>query len=515
MPTNSFMAAFARKVSNRPDSPALLWEGRRTSYGELQKLVAAVVGRLRDAGLPDASPVCVVGRKSPQLVATVLACFLTGRRVLLPPAELGATVLARLVAQAGCHSVIRVAWPVRQSDSSDDLDIEIMAGIDDRVAASQGQVSDGPVTPGRHEAPALLLTTSGSTGVPKVVPLAPAGVDRFVEWAASRFQIGDGVVVLNYAPLNFDLCLLEVWTSLAHGACVALVGEDHATDGRWLLRLVAAADVVQGVPMLFRLLADAAEAAGKDLPEAPARVREVLFTGDVMPAGLVGRISRLYPRASLYNVYGCTETNDSFLHEFDAADVPHDAPLPIGQPLPGVSAVVVDPSGAVLAGEAVGELVVRTPFQCDGYLDPLLDQDRFVPAPPGLGGGRYYRTGDLVRRDAAGAMTLLGRTDFQIKVRGVRTNLQDIEAVILRHSEVAEAVVVALPDELAGHRLHAVVRRVAGTALDGLQLRRHCAGLLSRTAIPGRVEVIDEPLPRTSTGKVDRGLIRRSRMEGK
>ena len=493
MPTESFLASFTKKVQYRPDSPALSWNGGTIAYRELSGLMESAIEGLGLRELPAAHPVCVVGNKSPRLVATLLACFATGQRVLLPPGDLGEATLRTLCERAGCRHLITVGA---------------------RSEPQVRRIAAGRATPSAGPGPGLMLTTSGSTGLPKVVPLSAAGVDRFMVWAAGQFEIGPGAVVLNYAPLNFDLCLLDVWTSLATGACVTLVAEDGATHGRQLLGLVRGATVVQAVPMLFRLLAEAAGSARPDLRS----VRHVAFTGDVMPPELVRRMRRLFDRATIYNLYGCTETNDSFIHRVDGADA--EAPVPIGHPIQGVTAAVVDSTGTVLKGAATGELVVRTPFQSEGYLDPALDRDRFVSTPAGLdldpvepAGGRFYRTGDLVRRDTGGLVTLLGRTDFQVKVRGVRVNTQEVEAVINRHDAVLESAVLAIPDGLAGHRLHAVIRPRPGATLSGLQLRRHCAASLTRTAIPGRVEIVDTPLPRTSTGKIDRNRLRLSRSE--
>jgi acyl-coenzyme A synthetase/AMP-(fatty) acid ligase len=455
-------------------------------------MAGAAGQRLAGSGLPGRRSVCVVGRKSPDLVAVLLACFRSGHQVLLPPADLGEATLLQLCTRAGCEYLVRVG------PGHGELAVRALPAGD---TAAPCRLADRP---------GLLLTTSGSTGLPKVVPLSAAGVDRFVGWAAGQFGLGPGAVVFNYAPLNFDLCLLDVWTSLARGAAVVLVGEDGATDGGRLLDLVADSTLVQAVPMLFRLLTQAAGGRVR-LPAA----RHVVFTGDALPPDLLPGLRQLFPEAALHNLYGCTETNDSFRFELpgDPAAVPA-GPLPIGRPIPGVDHVVLDADGRVLTGPGSGELVVHTPFQADGYLDPALDEGRFVPAPAGFPPGRWYRTGDLVRRDDTGLLNLLCRADFQVKVRGVRVNTQEVEAVLGEHAAVREAVVLAVPDRLAGHRLHAVVRCAPRAAVNSLQLRQHCAARLARTAIPGRIEIVDEPLPRTTTGKLDRSGIRRSRLEG-
>ena len=347
----------------------------------------------------------------------------------------------------------------------------------------------------------LLLTTSGSTGVPKIVPLETAAVTRFCTWAAGAFALGERRV-LNYAPLNFDLCLLDIWATLSHGGCTVLVDPAFAGYPPHLLRLFAETEpqVVQGVPMLFRLLT-----GGDGEVEFPS-VRTVLLTGDHTPLPLRRRLVRAFPEALFHNVYGCTETNDSFIHTFGAEEAAGREVLPLGRPLPGVAAAVLA-GGRMLDGAGTGELVVSTPFQTAGYLGQ--DNSRFFRGTfdAALGERAWYRTGDLVARDADGALSLVGRNDFQVKVRGVRVNLEEIEQVLASHADVGEAAVVPLPDDEAGVRLHAVVRPVRD-GLSSLRLRAYCADRLTRAAIPTGFSMTDEPLPTGPTGKVHRGRIR-------
>lgn len=197
-----------------------------------------------------------------------------------------------------------------------------------------------------------MLTTSGSTGLPKIVPLPAKAVDAFTDWAGERFDMTSGTVVLNYAPLNFDLCFLDIWATLKTGGCAVLVEEDQAANPAYLLDILirTPVHVIQGVPMLYRLLLDG---AGRDGPIFEA-ARHIIVTGDSIPAGTLAGLPRLFPSASYYNVYGCTETNDSFLHHITFADGPPPTPLPIGRPLPGVRILIVDPDGTPLEGPGTG-----------------------------------------------------------------------------------------------------------------------------------------------------------------
>jgi acyl-coenzyme A synthetase/AMP-(fatty) acid ligase len=459
-----------------PDATALIWHERHISYGELYRMALRQHERIARLDADRQTPLGLLVTKSPEAIALLLACLLDDRAFLLPAAALPARTLRSLFDEAGCIQVL----------TPDDLQV------------SAHPVRDVQMRPGTT----FLLTTSGSTGRPKIVPLQADAVGRFITWAAGQFDIGPRRTVLSYAPLNFDLSLLDVWTTLAAGGRVVLCDPTYSASARYLCQLLAQHEihVVQAVPVFYRLLIDAA--GGRRF----RHVEHVVGTGDHLPGRDLAALPLLFPRARLWNLYGCTETNDSFLHEFDPTALP-DGPAPLGAPLPDVRAVVVGVDGAELNGPGAGELYVSTPFQTDDYLGGSARTGRFGPHPTQPDGWRYYRTGDLVERDDDGQLLLRGRADSQVKVRGMRIDLQEMERVLSAHPMVAEAAVVAVPDDIGGHALLAVVRRVPGSDLNSLVLRGHCAQSIATGAIPPTIRIRDDPLPRTSTGKIDRTLI--------
>jgi acyl-coenzyme A synthetase/AMP-(fatty) acid ligase len=481
------VAGFLAHADRSPDAPALVWHGATTSYAELAELAAKARARIDRLDLAAGEPVGVVAAKSPETIALTLAGLGAGRAVLLPATTLAPPALAAVLDQAGCRSLLSPGDGV----------------------PSGGSQAPRPRAAGVADGTAFVLATSGSTGTPKVVPLSHGAVDRFTRWAADRFGIGPATAVLNYAPLNFDLCLLDIWTTLRFGGTVVLVDPDRGTDGAHLWGLIDdhRVAVVQSVPMFYRLLLDASAGAGTSTTSGLASVEHVIVTGDALPARTLAELPRLFPAAHIHNVYGCTETNDSFVHDVSAADIARAEPLPLGEPIDGVDALLVGPDGVVVTGPGRGELYIATPFQTDGYLDPQLNAAKFVAHPRATGGRRYFRSGDLVRRTPDGRIVLEGRDDFQVKVRGVAVNTADVERVLLDHPQVAEAAVVAVADPVAGRRLHAAVRRAGTERLNSLALRQHLAGQLVTAAIPSTFRIADEPLPKTSTGKVDRRTV--------
>ncbi|MGW0395587.1 AMP-binding protein [Streptomyces sp. NPDC003042] len=492
--SRSLVTRFADHAASRPGAPALVWEDRPVSYGELYAMAVRARAQVETAAPDAARPVGLRVRKSPEAVALVLGCLMAGRGFLLPSHELPDAPLKDLYQQAGCAVVLGLAdGPL------------VDRVVDSPAAPDRDAEAHRPPAVVADDSIAFMLTTSGSTGLPKIVPLSSGAVDRFAAWAAGTFGITGGTTVLNYAPLNFDLCLLDVWTTLAYGGTVVLVDPDRGAEAGYLHGLVRdhRVSVVQGVPLLFQLLVEATAVSG------PLDTAErVVFAGESMPARVLTALSATFPEARWYNNYGCTETNNSFLHEVDRSR-PVRTPLPIGRPLPGVSWLVTGEDGRPVSGPGRGELLVNTPFQSAGYLNAP-NGEKFAPHPDGVPGLVYYRTGDVVTQHEDGALSVVGRTDFMVKVRGFQISTQSIEQILLEHPAVTEAAVVALPDPVTGHRLHARLRLNGPGATDSLALRLHCAERSVRAAIPSVIEIVPDPLPKTSTGKVDRNKVKAS-----
>ncbi|MEV5880307.1 AMP-binding protein [Streptomyces sp. NPDC052101] len=460
----------------RPGAVALAaapGEGTDVNYGELASL-AESAARTLDATCEADRPLALVATKSPVSIALILACLSAARPLLLLSPDLGEATATELVRRAGAGALATV-------DGDRPLWTPLPAAPQTPTAVPRDT--------------SLILTTSGSTGVPKLVPLTARALDAFTAWAGSFLGLDGDSRVLNYAPLTFDLCLLDIWATLRHGGRVLPVDPARAADPGYLARWVrdGRPHVVQGVPLLFRLLTEAgADVRGED-------VRHVLLTGDHVPRPVRRQLPRLFPHARAHNVYGCTETNDSMLHTFGPAEGDDADVLPLGEPIPGTRVAVLDGEEEV-TGPGSGELIVSTPFQTPGYLAEPAGSERFLQRD----GRAWYRTGDLVERGADGRLRLVGRTDFQVKVRGVRVNVEEVERVLAGRPEVAEAAVVALPDPEAGVALHAFVRPSGEGVVTGLQLRTLCAARLNRVAIPSRFHLVADPLPVGPTGKVDR-----------
>jgi acyl-coenzyme A synthetase/AMP-(fatty) acid ligase len=432
------------------EGPALISTDDTTTFADLRQLTRAALVLLDD---DDDGAVTVVAHKTPATIATVLACFVRKRCVLLASPTLPAAI------------------------------------IDELAVACAG-------TPGPT---AVVLATSGSTGVPKLVPLPRDGVAHFLSWAGDAFEFGPGSITLSYAPLSFDLSLLDVWAALSHGAATVLVRPHEAIHGRRLVEIIAGNGVttVQAVPIAFRIMEQAATRTEL------RHVRHVMFTGERLGSSTLRWIQQAFPEARHFNIYGCTETNDSFVHEVGQGDRLDDD-LPIGQPLPGVSALVLDPQRRPIDGPGSGELWVSTPFQTSGYLDSAQTAQRMAEFECDGRRRTFVRSGDIVERDAHGAVRLRGRIDNQVKVRGVAVNIDEVEHVRRGHHDVSQVAVIAVDDGFGGISLTAVIQHRPGRVLNTLDMKTYLLPRLNVAAVPNSFFFTDDALPATTSGKVDR-----------
>jgi acyl-coenzyme A synthetase/AMP-(fatty) acid ligase len=456
---------------------ALVWRGQRLGHDGFRQLIHQKRAALAGLSLPPGRPVVVESNKAPGTIALIHALRQAGIPVLILPRGLGAEIRPEVAGRAGAGIEL----------------VDGAAGIE----RHELQIGDR-VVPEAASRAAFILTTSGSTGVPKGVGLPELALTRFSAWARRTFDIGPGTRVLSYAPLNFDLSLLEVWATLDAGGTVVLVDPETAADPAALQRLVAEErpHLVEGVPLLYQQLVSAPTGILVD-------VRHLIVTGEATPQPLRAALARHCPGAAFHNIYGSTETNDSFVFSCGASEFASRVKLPIGQPIDDTEFRVVDEDGWDLTAAGEGELHTATAFAALGYTEAALTEAAFYRKTDADGVIHwFYRTGDMVNRDEDGALSLVGRRDHIVKVRGVRTNLKDVEQAIESHPEVVGVVACVVTEDDGVARIHAVLE--ASSMLSTLALRQHLSSRLPRTAIPSRFIVSTQPLPRTTTGKPDR-----------
>jgi amino acid adenylation domain-containing protein len=367
-------------------------------------------------------------------------------------------------------------------------------GVPAPSAAAPGPAGDGL---------AYVAFTSGSTGRPRGILGSHAPLAHFMDWYEATLGLSSGDRFAMLSGLSHDPLLRDVFGPLWVGAELHVPEPDvHRTPSR-LLRWLREREVtvLHLTPLLGRLLGQAAADLPDQSPALP-RLRLACFGGDVLARADAGAFAGLAPGARLVNFYGATETPQavSWLAVPPSA-ASGTAGVPIGPGIADTELLVLNRGRRAGLGE-LGEIAVRTPYLAAGYLaDPALTADRFVPDPWG-GGGRIYLTGDLGRHRLDGTIEPAGRRDGQVKVRGHRVELGDVEAALRAHPRIAEAVVVAAADRSGADALVAyAVAREERLAVP--ELRMHLQARLPEHMLPAGYVHLDR-LPVTPNGKLDR-----------
>ncbi|MET8029032.1 amino acid adenylation domain-containing protein [Streptomyces avermitilis] len=472
-PFRSAPELIAERVASTPDAVAIVSGERPLSYGQLWEASGRWAAYLADEGVCRGDRVVVVLERSPELIAVLLGVWRAGAAFVPVDAGSPAERIAFVVADAGAVLV-----------------------VDDLRAADGAARDGGALVPVGVGDIAYVMYTSGSTGVPKGVAVPHGCVAALV--GERGWQVGPADVVLMHAPHAFDVSLFEVWVPLAAGARVVVAGPGVVHAPRMREYVAAGVTSVHATAGLFRVLAEEA-------PGCFAGLREVLTGGDVVPARSVARVREACPDVVVRHLYGPTETTLCATWHVLAPGDAAASVLPIGRPLTSRRTFVLDAFLQPVPPGTVGELYVSGAGLARGYWDrPALTAERFV-ACPFAAGERMYRTGDLVRVTATGDLLFVGRADAQVKVRGFRVELGEVEAVLSAHPAVSQAVVVAREDTPGERRLIGYVVP-DGHTVDGSSVRTYLAESLPDYMVPAAVLVLDE-LPLTRNGKVDRAAL--------
>ncbi|WP_083893226.1 non-ribosomal peptide synthetase [Nocardia veterana] len=502
-PDATLVSMWERQVARAPHTPALRGPGAR-SYGRLAEQVNRLARELIERGVGPETTVALHIRRSPELVVAMYAVLVAGAAYVPLDPDHPAGRIDYVLDTARPVCVLTTSRD-RGAGGADWIDIDEL----ELSARSTAAVTDAErIAPLRPQHPAYVIFTSGSTGRPKGVAVPHAAIVNRLAWMQHAYPLTADDVVLQKTPATFDVSVWEFFWPLQVGASLVLAAPDGHRDPAYLRSVIAEYHVttVHFVPsMLAAFLGATAENSQL------STLRLVFASGEELPGPLAQRLLTAAPQAGLHNLYGPTEAAvDVTAHRVGPLDT---TGVPIGAPVANTRLYVLDARLRPVPVGVPGELYLSGVQLARGYVGrPELTAERFV-ADPFAGsasdarpGGRMYRTGDLVRWTADGELEYLGRSDFQVKLRGLRIELGEIETVLGAVPGVARAVVVVRDDAGAGAQLVAYLVETAPGAVDLARVRGAAARELPGYMVPAAYVLLDA-LPVNASGKLDRSAL--------
>ncbi|RRD47243.1 non-ribosomal peptide synthetase [Tessaracoccus sp. OH4464_COT-324] len=486
----------SRAVASHPDRTAVRFRDLELSYRELESMSNHLAWRLRRLGVDRDTPVAVLMERSLELPIALLAVMKAGGAYVPLDLVSPRQRLEDMVSDSGARVLLTHELVGAKATGLAETIVQVDRVLEDTVLLTNSAPPDHVIAP---EDLSYIIYTSGSTGRPKGVMSTHEGIRNRLLWMQDTFQLDGTDLVLQKTPYTFDVSVWEFFWPLMAGACLVMALPEGHRDPRYLVQTIAEEGIttVHFVPsMLQTFLRE------EDLDRCGS-LRRVVCSGEALPKELEVRFFEKLD-AELHNLYGPTEASiDVTWWECVRGDRGH--AVPIGRPIANTVARVLDRRRRPLPFGVPGELHLGGPNLARGYLGrPDLTAERFVPDPTDPSGrARLYRTGDLASVSADGVLIFHGRIDHQVKIRGNRVELGEIEFVLSQHPAVEEAAVVVRGSE-AAQRLVAYFRG-GGKANSG-ELKFFLRERLPEYMVPSSIVELDA-FPVTSNGKLDRSAL--------
>ena len=493
---------FEEQVARTPEATALVCEDLELTYAELNARANRLAHLLCGRGLMPNACVGICSRRSAEAIIALLGILKAGGAYVPLNPEHPTARLKLQLAESNASFLIT-------NDGAADKSLDFDGEIIDLERDLELLLAKPDTNPSSIATPANLvyvIYTSGSSGVPKGVAVSHQALVNYTQFILRCLHVKEPLHFATVSTITADLGNTCIFPALASGGCLHLISYDVAMEGALFSKYIAQRpiDVLKIVPSHLNALLGA-EPSGDVLPR-----KYLILGGEALSWELVDRISQTNPTCEIINHYGPTETTvGSLTFGIKVHEVPTQSlTVPIGQPIANTRVYILDSHLKLMPTGVAGELYIGGAGLSVGYLNqPMETAARFVPSPfSDEPGARLYRTGDLTRYLPNGDIEFLGRIDHQVKVRGFRVELAEIEAVLLTHSHVRQAVVIADSASADSQRLLGYVVASGSKALGVDELRSFLGQHLPDYMIPSTF-IFLKAMPLTSNGKIDRASL--------
>jgi amino acid adenylation domain-containing protein len=488
------------------------WQGRiavktpkgALTYGQMRETAVRLAGWLAQHGCRRGDRVAVCLPKSIDSVLAQLGTMLAGAAYVpvdpSAPAQRQATI-ANLADACRVITTPEISAALRETGMDLPPLTELSgvgtgAGVASLVAGTPAELPEAGRVVGAGDLAAILFT-SGSTGTPKGVSLTHGNVLAFVDWTVQTFRFTAEDRLVSHAPFHFDLSTMDLYTSFRVGASVFILDEVLVRFPSSISKILESERITSwySVPTALRLLEEKGALARRNL----SALRQIFFAGEIFPVPALRKVMEAFPGVEFVNLYGPTETNVCTYYRMPGIPAADVLDVPIGRPCEHYDITIRDELGNCLGPGQSGEICVAGPGCTVGYWQrpDLTEKCRFD------GREDSYLTGDFGYWLPDGNIRFQGRRDAQVKIRGHRVELMEVENVILTHPDIKEAAAVLYAPEQAEAELFAFVVPQRDALVDEATVYGQCSKFLPHYAEPHKV-VVMEDFPRTSTGKIDR-----------
>ena len=526
-----------RTAEKFPTKEAFRFRDQALTYRQLEERMNALANTLIEQGVQRGDRVGIYMHKSLECAIAIYGIMRAGAAyVPLDPAApteriafiLRDCAISRLITGQSVGSKLKQLTAYDTPlictiglDNADALPWKALSW-DDVNSASVAAPSGAESSASMEQDLAYIIYTSGSTGEPKGIMHTHHSGLSYARMAATLYGLTHEDRLSNFPPLHFDQSTFDYFSGALVGATTIIIPDEVRMLPASLSQLIEDEQISIWYSVPFALIQLLLRGALEE--HDLSSLRWIIYGGEPFPPKYLKALQAQWPQAIFSNCYGPAEVNQvSYYHIPQLVDrrsgdgasgAESDEPIPIGQICANMDALVVDGEGQPVAQGEVGELLMRTPTMMTGYWNrPDLNERAFyMQNADGDQQLRYYRTGDLVRVADDGNYEFLGRKDRQIKTRGYRVELDEVEIALLSHTSVEEAAIYPLPDEEIGNLIRGAVILRVGEELKISALMKHLMTRIPPYALPAQIDLVDQ-FPRTTSGKIDRRALQREAMQ--